>query len=242
MSHAARPQKGTYLHAAGAFGSSCPMRYACHALNTAMSTTNASDTRSDFSSSPRNTPRCAMSPPTSGSAASAHATDTSPTARPENPNALDSSPFSPRATSARPWPSPPSDPPDPNAFFSASHVAGTGVAVRSAMYGSSSALVRNMATDHSLTVGRSRPLRSISSGGSSMNTNASAKLNTPRVTGCTAGAGPRRSMPALLSSGSTKKKSVLWSMTPLSVSGATAHAGSPGSPCHPGGDSSSTNQ
>jgi hypothetical protein len=34
MSHAARPQKGTYLHAAGASGSSSPIRYACQHENT----------------------------------------------------------------------------------------------------------------------------------------------------------------------------------------------------------------
>jgi hypothetical protein len=71
---------------------------------------------------------------------------------------------------------------------------------------------------------------------------ASAKLNTPSVTGCTAGAAPSRSIPAPLSRGSTKKKSVDSATTSASVSGATAHAGSPGRPCHPGGLSSSTNQ
>jgi hypothetical protein len=105
-----------------------------------------------------------------------------------------------------------------------------------------SAFVRNMATDHALTVGKSRPFRVISISGRSMKMNASAKLKTPKVTGCTAGAGPRSSIPNLLSTGRTKKKSVDSAMTSLRVSVATAHAGSPGRPCHPGGESRSTNQ
>ena len=68
-----------------------------------------------------------------------------------------------------------------------------------------------------------------------MNTNASAKLKTPRVTGCTSGAAPRRSIPNLFSSGSTKKKSVDSAITSLSVSGATAHAGAPRETLPPGG-------
>mmetsp|Transcript_10663 Transcript_10663/g.17084 ORF Transcript_10663/g.17084 Transcript_10663/m.17084 type:complete len:285 (-) Transcript_10663:678-1532(-) len=198
-----------------------------------MSTTNASDTRSAVRSSVKNAPRSARSPPTAGSAAAAHHIDRTPTTSPKAPNVRDMRPFSPRVDSARP---------SVLAIFSASHDAGTGVAERLAMYGSSVALVRNMEIPHHLPVGRSRPLRSIRSSGRSMNTNASAKLKTPRVTGCTAGAAPRRSTPAWLSRGSTKKKSVLSAMTPLSVSGATAHMGSPGNPPHPGGDNSNTNQ
>mmetsp|Transcript_8075 Transcript_8075/g.20837 ORF Transcript_8075/g.20837 Transcript_8075/m.20837 type:complete len:210 (-) Transcript_8075:565-1194(-) len=57
---------------------------------------------------------------------------------------------------------------------------------------------------------------------------ASHALKKPRLTGCTSGA-CMKLMPRLFSKGSTKKKSVDSATTSLSVSGATAHMGSPGS-------------
>eukprot|EP00982_Pelagococcus_subviridis_P012269 31157-Pelagococcus_subviridis.AAC.25 len=209
------------------------MRNACHTEKNAMSTTNANDTRSDVMSSPRNAALCARSPPTSGSAHSAHHTDKTPTSSPLAPNALDNNPFSAFVTSTGP---------SVVVNFVRSHAAGAGVANRCAMNGSINAFVRNIAPPHTFVVSMSRPFRSIRSGGRSMKINASAKLNTPRVTGCTCGAAPRRSTPNLFSSGKTKKKSVDSAMTSFNVSGATAHAGSPGRPCHPGGDRRRTNQ
>mmetsp|Transcript_3306 Transcript_3306/g.13432 ORF Transcript_3306/g.13432 Transcript_3306/m.13432 type:complete len:217 (-) Transcript_3306:828-1478(-) len=210
------------------------MNHACHTENSAMSTTNARLTRSSVTSRRRYSARAARSPPAAGSSNSAQYTDRTPTPRPTTPNALDRSPFSPRATSAIPAAVP--------SALASRHAAGAGAAARAPKYGSINALVRNIATDHALTVGRSRPLRVISISGSSMKMNASAKLNTPRVTGCTAGAGPRTSIPNLSSAGRTKKKSVDSATTSASVVGATAHAGSPGRPCHPGGERRSTNQ
>ena len=52
-SHAPRPQNGTNLHAAGASSSSSLIKYACHTENSAMSTTNASETRSEDIKPPR---------------------------------------------------------------------------------------------------------------------------------------------------------------------------------------------
>ena len=66
---------------------------------------------------------CAKSPPTAGSAATAHQTDNTPTAKPEIPKALDIRPFSPLVSSDGPSSS-------ASASASAFHEADTGVAVR----------------------------------------------------------------------------------------------------------------